>query len=58
MNDRQLDSYGNNRYEDGVMSNGGEPTATSKKRGDLWICKGGTDSDGYEKEKDGMVRAR
>ena len=40
------------------MGNGGEPVRTQEKRGDLGRGKGGTDSDGYETEKAGMVRAR
>ena len=37
---------------------GGEPVRRPEQLGDLWRSKGGTDSDGYEKEKAGMVRAR
>ena len=40
------------------MGNGGGPVRTQEKRGDHGGSKGGTDSDGYEKEKAGMVRAR
>ena len=40
------------------MGNGGEPVRTSEKLGDIGGSKGGTDSDCYEKEKAGMVRAR
>ena len=42
------------------MGNGGEPVRTQEKLGDLGrgnSAKGGTDSDGYETEKAGMVRA-
>ena len=46
-------AYGNNRDENGAM-----PVRTPEKLGDLARSKGGTDSDGYEKEKVGMVRAR
>ena len=38
------------------MGNG--PVRTPEKLGDLGGSKGGTDSDVYEKEKAGMVRAR
>ena len=37
---------------------GGEPVKPPEKLGDLGGSEGGTDSDGYEKEKAGMVRAR
>ena len=40
------------------MGNGGEPVRTQDKLGDLGRSKGGTDSDGYETEKGGMVQAR
>ena len=46
-----------NRDENGAMGNGGEPVRTPEKLGDLGGSKSGTDSDGYEKEKAGMVRA-
>ena len=36
----------------------GEPFGTQEKEGDPGRGKGGTDSDGYEMEKAGMVRAR
>ena len=49
--------YGNNRDENGTMDNGGEPVGTPEKLGDLGGSKGGTDSDGHEKAKVGMVRA-
>ena len=39
------------------MGNGGESVRTQEKSGDLGRNKVGTDSDGYEKEKAGMVRA-
>ena len=39
------------------MGNGGEPVRTQEKLGDIGRGKGGTDSDGYETEKAGMVRA-
>ena len=50
--------YGNNRDEDGAMGNGCQPTGASEKWGDLGGSKGGTDWDGHEKEKVGMVRGR
>ena len=37
---------------------GGGAVRTQEKLGDLGGSKCGTDSDGYEKEKAGMVRAR
>ena len=42
------------------MGNGGgvEPVRTPEKLGDLGRSKGGTDRDGYEEERAGMVRAR
>ena len=40
------------------MCNGGEPVKTPEKLGYLGGSKGGTDSDGYEKETVEMVRAR
>ena len=43
---------------DGAMGNVGEPIGTPEKWGNLGGSKVGTDSDGYEKEKVGMVRAR
>ena len=48
--------YGNNRDENGAMGNGSEPIRTPEKLGDLRGSKGGTDSDGHEKEKVGMGR--
>ena len=40
------------------MRNECEPTGTCEKLGDLGGSKGGTDCDGNEKEKAGMVRTR
>ena len=40
------------------MGNGRELFRTQEKLGDLGRSNGGTDSDGYEKEKVGIVRAR
>ena len=40
------------------MGNGGEPVRTPDKLGDPGRGKGGSDSDGYETENAGMVRAR
>ena len=47
-----------NTEENGATGNGGEPVRTPEKGGDLGGSKDGTHSDGYEKEKAGMVRAR
>ena len=51
-------AYGNNRDENGAMGNGGEPVRTPEEWENIGGSKLGTDSDGYEKEKAGMVRAR
>ena len=51
-------AFGNNTEENGATGNGGEPVRTPEKGGDLGGSKDGTHSDGYEKEKAGMVRAR
>ena len=40
------------------MGNGGDPIGSSEKWRDLRGSKGGTDSDGYENENVGMIRAR
>ena len=40
------------------MGNGGEPVRTQEKCVDLGGSKGGTDSNGYEKEKAGVVWPR
>ena len=40
------------------MDKGGQPVRTPDKLEDDGISKGGTDRDGYAKEKAGMVRAR
>ena len=39
------------------MGNGGEPVRTQDKLEDIGRGKGGSDNDGDETEKDGMVRA-
>ena len=44
--------------EDVAMGNGGEPVRTPEKLGDLERGKGGSDGDGYETEKAGMVWTR
>ena len=51
-------AYGNNRDENGAMGNGREPVRTPEKRGNLGRSKDGSDSDGYETEKAGMVWTR
>ena len=51
-------SYGNNRDENGAIGNGGEPVRTAEKWRYIVGSKGGTDSDGREKAKVGMVRTR
>ena len=49
--------HGNNRDENSAMGN--RPVVrTPEKLGDLGGSKGGTDCDGHEKEKAGMVWAR
>ena len=45
------------QQHNGAMGNGGEPVRTQEKLGELGRCKGETDSDGDETEKDGMIRA-
>ena len=50
-------TYGNNRDENRAMGNGGELVRTQEKLGDLGRSKGGNDSDDYETETSGMVRA-
>ena len=55
---QRLKAYGNNRDENGAMGNSGEPVRKQEKLGDLGRSKGGTDSDGYETEKAGIVWAR
>ena len=51
-------AYGNNRDENGAMGNGREPVRTPEKLGDLGRSKGGSDGDGYEMEKAGLVWTR
>ena len=48
----------NNRDENGAMGNGGEPVRTPEGWGNLGGSESGTDSDGYEKEKAGVVWPR
>ena len=50
-------SNGNNRYWDGAMGNGCEPSGTSEKLEDFGGSRGGTDCDGHEKEMGGMFQA-
>ena len=40
------------------MGNGGEPVRTPEKLGDIGRSKGGSNSDGYETEKAGVVWTR
>ena len=49
--------YGNNIDENVAMGNGREPVRTQDKLGDIGRGNGGTDSNSYETEKAGMVRA-
>ena len=51
-------SVGKNRDENGAMGNGREPVRPPEKWGNLGRSKGGSDSDGYETNKAGMVWTR
>ena len=53
-----METYGKDRDENYAMGNGCEPTRTLQKLGYLRGSKDETDSDGHEKEKVRMVRAR
>ena len=55
---QRLKAYGNNRDDNGAMGNGGEPVRTQEKLGHLGGSESGTDNDGYEKEKAGVVWTR
>ena len=51
-------AYGNYRDENGAMGNGSEPVRTPEEWGNLGGSEIGTDNDGYEKEKAGVVWPR